>query len=473
MNFFRSILAEESDPPLPDNPPKSPTNPSQEHRDDDNNDDVDDQSDQSSPNPNSSAAAGGWSFGGLIKTFATRSESVIETYRRDLKEFGSGLQKETAVFREVASRAVKDLPSSIEVGASVAHGSLGHAIDGVLKSTAEIIAHGKETLLAPSDGESDSESHSHSNQNLTPRRYSRFEAQLRSIQSDANSYCEEPEDLEDYNKWKLGFVLEEKSDEVKSLIEENESIEGMYKRVVPNVVDHETFWFRYFFRVHKLKLQENVRANLVKRAISSEDDEELTWDVDDDNDDEEESNGLSKGNSIVTVENKELGSQELPQVVKSETNEAQVESSKVVDSKEEIKPNVDDVDKGNVIEASSEKVTNEEVHSEQTSEEVKNNVESVSKSDEKVALDGKVDTSESCKDSDLSIVSTEPSLLEEEDLGWDEIEDLGSNDEKKVSHGESPNRDDLRKRMSAADEDEDLSWDIEDDDEPVTKRDTM
>ncbi|THG01518.1 hypothetical protein TEA_027117 [Camellia sinensis var. sinensis] len=89
-------------------------------------------------------------FGGLIKTFATRSASVIEPYRRDLKEFGSGLQKETAVFREVASRAVKDLPSSIEVGASVAHGSLGHAIDGVLTSTAEIIAHGQATLLAPS-----------------------------------------------------------------------------------------------------------------------------------------------------------------------------------------------------------------------------------------------------------------------------------------------------------------------------------
>ncbi|PQM34953.1 BSD domain-containing protein 1 [Prunus yedoensis var. nudiflora] len=60
---------------------------------------------------------------------------------------------------------------------------------------------------------------------------------------------------------------------------------------------------------------------------------------------------------------------------------------------------------------------------------------------------------------------------EEEDLGWDEIEDLSSIDEKKVTHvgSGSSNKADLRKRLSTAEEEEeDLSWDIEDeDDEPA------
>ncbi|GJW16123.1 BSD domain-containing protein [Tanacetum coccineum] len=72
------------------------------------------------------------------------------------------------------------------------------------------------------------------------------------------------------------------------------------------------------------------------------------------------------------------------------------------------------------------------------------------------------------RDSNISIVSTRPSREED---GWDEIEDIGNSDENKdkvVPHG-SLDRAELRKRLSVAEEDEeDLTWDIEDDeDEPV------
>ncbi|XP_052171764.1 uncharacterized protein LOC127787731 [Diospyros lotus] len=484
MNFFKSILSEDSDPLVPENP---------QSRSQDGGGDDDSRSNGSSTqgeeeaesdrNPGPDAGAGAWSIGGLWKTLANRSESVIEIYRRDLKEFGSGLQKETVVFREVASRAVKDLPTSIEAGASVAHGSLetvGHAIDGVWKSTAEIISQGKDALLQPSDGESDSDALNYSNHSVNSTRYSRFDALLRSIQSDQSTYCDEPDDLEDYSKWKLGFLLEEKSEEIKSLIEENGTIEEIYKKVAPNVVDRETFWCRYFYKVNKLKQREDVRANLVKRAIVG-DDEELTWDVDDD-EDPEETNGQSKSNTL-KLENRELESKELAQDVKegSSMDEPQNGSSELVDDKEENKSNVD---KGNV----GEEVKKLELGSEQSSE-VKNvgtvlksdekqgpeskKAEPVSKSDEKEALDGKVDSGGSCKDSDVSIVSTQPSLPEEEDLGWDEIEDVGSGDEKRETHAGNSNRADLQKRLSvAADvEDEDLTWDIEDDDETAAKLD--
>lgn len=89
--------------------------------------------------------------------------------------------------------------------------------------------------------------------------------------------------------------------------------------------------------------------------------------------------------------------------------------------------------------------------------------DSVSKSVEIVASEGKGDHVESSngngKDNDFSVVSSNPSMAEEEDLRWAEIEDLSSIDDKKGTHGasQSSNRADLRKRLSTAEEYEDLS----------------
>ncbi|CAK9175854.1 unnamed protein product [Ilex paraguariensis] len=396
MNFFKSILSDDTNPPKSENPqksdPNSPSNPSYKHYDE--NDAIDqDQSCRSHGQPNSNPNStdgggwGGWRFGGLIQSYATQSGSVLQTYRRDLREFGSGLKKETSLFREVASRTVKDLPYSIEAAHEV--------IDGVLKSTAKIISHRKEALLSASDFQNDTPDTSSS---CSSRRYSRFDALLRTIQSDVKTYCEEPENLEDYNNWKLGFVLEEKSQEVENLIGDSGALEGIYKRVVPNEINHDTFWSRYFYRVHKLNQQESVRANLVKRAVSINDEEELTWDVDDEDDKEQELKESSKGEEL---ENNKVLSEDWPQMMKGDSYE------------------------------------------------------------------GKADHGESCRYCAISIVSSQQSVPDEEELGWDEIEDVGSSDEKRVTGGGSLNRAELRKRLSAAEEDEDLTWDIEDDDEPL------
>ncbi|CAL5348849.1 unnamed protein product [Camellia sinensis] len=66
----------------------------------------------------------------------------------------------------------------------------------------------------------------------------------------------------------------------------------------------------------------------------------------------------------------------------------------------------------------------------------------------------KTENGGSCKDSDFSDVSSQPSLVpeEEEDFGWDKIEDIDSIDSRRGY------------------EVEDLSWDIEDYDELVDPR---
>ncbi|KAI3978490.1 hypothetical protein MKX01_015665 [Papaver californicum] len=198
----------------------------------------------------------GWNFGGLIKKIATKSESVLQTYRQDLSDFSSGLKIETSILREVASKVVKELLTTFESGTYVSTESLesvGQAIDdfgsSVWRGTAEIISQGKETLLSNSDFDENSSDNIQFNTNsmnhsMNSKKYNRFEAQLYAIQTDLKTYCENPENFEG---WKLGFILGEKSEEIESLLNENEVMERIYTRIVPGEVDDGTFWYRYFY----------------------------------------------------------------------------------------------------------------------------------------------------------------------------------------------------------------------------------
>lgn len=403
MDFFKSVFQSDPDPPDPlsSNFKASPSSPTGQSSD--------------PSHPEADAGVSAWSFGGLVKSIATKSESVIEIYRRDLEEFGAGLKKETAVLAD----AIKDLPAPIESLESV-----GLAIDGfgssVWKGTAEVIAQGKDAFLAD-DGDGYSSDAQRAGSNAAAR-YSRFEAQVYAIQSDPSTYCEDPEDLGEFGLWRKEVSLEEAAAEIESLAGAGGAIEAVYGKLVPNVVDHETFWWRYFYKIHKLKQAEDARASLVKRAIAGDEEEELSWEVDDD----KEAEVVKENKPLVTIQRDAA----------SEINKE--DSSKFVEVGFSSQPIVDNSLDGN------DRIDN--------------------------ALDGngRSDNVQLNKDGELSVVAAQPAVQEEDDIGWDEIEDIGSGDEKKVvcSNSGSPSQEDVRKRLSVADEDEDLTWDIEDDDPP-------
>ncbi|RLM86151.1 BSD domain-containing protein 1-like [Panicum miliaceum] len=424
MDFFKSILAE------PDPDPASPP-PEQDP--------------ESAPAGSASSApaapapapagggSGGWGIGGLLKTLTSQSETVLETYRRDLAEFGTGLRRETEVLREAAARAARDLPSS------------AHALDGL----ADIVAQGKDALSqvaaaaaapvsAPSDG-GESEQSSAAGAHV---RYSRFEAQLRALQADPATFTADPEDAEDFAAWSKGFSLDERKDDIEALCYDGDALEAMVDRLVPETVESEVFWARYFYRVHKLKQQEDARAKLVQRVIAQEEDEDLSWEVDDEDEEEEQQKEAAKE----PVARQQEAAKEVKHEVEAKENERVLEEPATLEGEHK---NADEPQP--VVVDEEEK----EGHS-------KSNVEE--SGDKKEAA--KHETSDSSKDSDYSIVSRQRTM-EEEDLEWDEIEDLGEHEEKKGStHDPSPAlKEELRKRLSVAEDDEDLSWDIEDDDD--------
>lgn len=404
MNFFKSVFQYDPDPPNPlsSSPKASPSSPTNQS------------SDPSHPNADAGVGSRAWSFGGLVKSIASKSESVIEIYRRDLEEFGAGLKKETAVLAD----AIKDLPAPIE---SLEY--VGHAVDGlgssVWKGTAEVIAQGKDAFLADEgDGYSSDAQKAGSNAAAS---FSRFEAQVFAIQSDPSTYCEDPEDLGEFGLWRKEVSLEEKAAEIESLAGAGGAMEAVYGKLVPNVVDHETFWWRYFYKIHKLKQAEDARASLVKRAIAGDEEEELSWEIDDDEEAE------------VVKENKPL--ETIQRDAASEINKE--DSSKVVEVGFSSQPLVD------------------------------NSLDGNDRTDNALNGNGRSDNVQLNKDGELSVVAAQPAVQEEDDIGWDEIEDIGSGDEKVVcSSIGSSSKEDVRKRLSVAEEDEDLTWDIEDDDPP-------
>ncbi|CAI9118642.1 OLC1v1020238C1 [Oldenlandia corymbosa var. corymbosa] len=442
MDFFKSVFSEDQFPTSPDhNPDVTPTSPS-------NSDSNSNSDSPQSPNPDDKpkfpSIANSWTtFGSsLLKTVATKSESVIGNYRRDLEEFSSGLRKETAIIREAASRAVKDLPGRLESGAAVAQTSLesvGQAIDNIGGAVSEIIVHGKDSIFNSADDvDSDVEFETGSNkdkQNLKP--YNRLEAVIRTVQCDIRTYCEEPEEAGEYLEWKKDFVLEDLGGEIEDLVKENEVIGEIYDEVVPGKVDRETFWTRYFYKVYRVKKAEEARMKLVKRAIEGEEEEELSWDVDDD-EEQDENNGIKAKEAI---------------------NQGVEESEKEVGS---LRPDHDD-------KPSASKVRSEAGDEEQGVAEGRSEENDLSGEKLESKMDDRGSSSEGRNDnvSDFSVVSSQPS---EVDIGWDEIEDIGSGDEAKLPVQRSPDTVDLRRGLIvAADEEEDLPWDIEDDDDEPAK----
>ncbi|KAI5008425.1 BSD domain-containing protein 1-like [Hordeum vulgare subsp. vulgare] len=416
-----------------------------------------------SSTPPADSGGGGWGFGGLLQTLTSQSETIMDAYRRDLAEFSTGLRRETDALREAAAQAARDLPSS------------ALALDGL----ADIVAQGKGAIAqaaatasaaaaaasasppAPSDADADpglASGHL--------RYYSRFEAQLRALQSDPATFAADPEDAEDFAAWTAGFSIDERQDEIEALCYESDAVEGMVDRLVPDTVEGDVFWARYFYRVHKLKQQEDARAKLVKRVIAQEEEEDLSWEVDDEVEEEE------PAKEEVAIKQAPIKEEPKPEVEERGNDKLEEEGSAKAGALDKERKNADasqpevfgssmvvvdkeekeDPSKLNVEESSDKKTAAEEPHS--------------STGDAAAKEGTKHETSDSSKDSDYSMVSRQRTATEE-DLEWDEIEDLGEHEEKKGSaHGSSvAPKEELRKRLTVADDDEDLSWDIEDDDD--------
>ncbi|XXG54386.1 hypothetical protein AAC387_Pa03g2283 [Persea americana] len=310
----------------------------------------------------------------FMNIITTNSKSAFQIFRHDMKEFGSDLKiigsdlkKDMVVIRDIASRSVRDLDG---FGSSIR------------SATAEIISHGREAIFSPDSDRED---------------YRALETR-------------------DFEEWKLGFRIEEKGEEIESFCGRNSVVEDFYRAFVPDVVDHETFWTRYFYRIHKDEA-DDARSDLLKRAALEDGREEEDLKQELDGDDVEAKDEIL----------------EIGQVLKTEIGD-------------DVNLTVEERAGSDCCESNNDLELNERPDEKLVAEGKKEEVDGLSeRTDEKLVAEGKeeeVDGLREKKNSDE----------DDDELGWVEIENFGDEE----GRDESCSCDSLNRS------DDDMSWEIED-----------
>ena len=87
------------------------------------------------------------------------------------------------------------------------------------------------------------------------------------MQRDSSTYCDEPEDEEDFDLWQATFDLDGHGRAVQDILKENAFMAELHARIVPVIVEHEDFWTRYFYRLYCLEVQEGLRDPVKRPAL--------------------------------------------------------------------------------------------------------------------------------------------------------------------------------------------------------------
>ncbi|KAI5291381.1 hypothetical protein KEM54_005083 [Ascosphaera aggregata] len=108
---------------------------------------------------------------------------------------------------------------------------------------------------------------------------SRLEAQLHVIHANPDRMMNDPES-QAWPQWQKDFKVEEKTDVIAKDLEAYPELRKAMEALVPEKVQYQDFWRRYYFLRHIVETEEQRRKDILKGAASEE--EEVDWDNDSD-----------------------------------------------------------------------------------------------------------------------------------------------------------------------------------------------
>eukprot|EP01024_Parvocaulis_polyphysoides_P007986 TRINITY_DN1234_c0_g2_i1.p1 TRINITY_DN1234_c0_g2~~TRINITY_DN1234_c0_g2_i1.p1 ORF type:complete len:473 (-),score=102.27 TRINITY_DN1234_c0_g2_i1:543-1961(-) len=227
--------------------------------------------------------------------------SVQETdWKQELTAFGQGLSDDTKKISNKTVQAVEHLPDSAvealpvlrQQGEQVKQklGVVGNQLSSfgqqLYAGTKEIIETVKDQVekdigeAAQSVRKPNRTVSSNNNTSIgatTGAKYNRLQAEIASMQRDSSTYLEEPEDVDNFQQWRTNFSISSKRSEIDKIIKENAFMGELQQRIVPLIVDHDTFWTRYFYRLQQLQDKHAQRVALTSKEVKVEE-EEVSWD---------------------------------------------------------------------------------------------------------------------------------------------------------------------------------------------------
>ncbi|KAM9777995.1 BSD domain-containing protein 1 [Neosynchiropus ocellatus] len=226
---------------------------------------------RSSQSDNSSTETwwGGW-LQQSIQAVKDKSSEALEFIKRDLTEFSTVVQHDTACSIAATATAVKN---------KLAVEGSSETTEKVKKSISSFLGVISDTLAPPPDKTIDCDVITLvATPAGTTEVYDSLKARLYSLQADPATYCNEPDGPPElFDKWLANFSLEEKKGEVSELLVSSPSIRALYTKMVPAAVSHSEFWQRYFYKVFQLDQDEARRVALKQRAEQTSHSETLGW----------------------------------------------------------------------------------------------------------------------------------------------------------------------------------------------------
>ncbi|GIL56197.1 hypothetical protein Vafri_11647 [Volvox africanus] len=243
-------------------------------------------------------------------------KSVVDTdWRTELSQFSREVGEESKTLKEKTAELVEHLPEQVvhlpEKAEEALHHlpaqvhlpkEMGQTLEGVsvafaqfgkslLQGTKELIDELKEGVeseiaVASREGKRVGRGKLANSANVklssVTAKYNRFEAEVAAMQRDSSTYCDEPEDGDEYARWRAGFSIEGVKADIARILSDNAFMTELQSRLVPIIVEYDDFWHRYFYRLHKLQQKEEQRQQLAQRAKTlQEDDVPLGWGDDD------------------------------------------------------------------------------------------------------------------------------------------------------------------------------------------------
>ncbi|XP_047467424.1 BSD domain-containing protein 1 isoform X2 [Mugil cephalus] len=222
----------------------------------------------------------GWWGGWLQQSFQAvkeKSSEALEFLKRDLTEFSTVVQHDTACSIVATATAVKN---------KLAVEGSSETSEKVKKSLSSFLGVITDTLAPPPDKTIDCDVITLvATPAGTTEVYDSSKARLYSLQADPATYCNEPDGPpEQFDSWLSSFSLEEKKGEISDLLVNSPSIRALYTKMVPAAVVHSEFWQRYFYKVFQLDQEEARRVALKQRAEQTTHTETLGWEEEEEDD---------------------------------------------------------------------------------------------------------------------------------------------------------------------------------------------
>lgn len=247
----------------------------------------------------------GW-FGSVSRLVSRVSEvdygEVLDTCMKDLVEFRTVLKEDSMRVAESTQDSARsamqehgeESSRNVTDGGRVQEGldTVGKSLEdigktvysstwnlfGQIRDAVDTDMGGKETgKLA--DG---TEGFSQDEEGGTSRTFDEeFDKRVKAMQRDSGTYCDEPEDEEDFRDWLEAFDLEKKRKEVEEILQTNSFMNELQSRIVPTIVEYDEFWTHYFYKLHKLKEEyERPAAKQTLDGIENTNVEDPLQDVD-------------------------------------------------------------------------------------------------------------------------------------------------------------------------------------------------